>query len=308
MRSFIILSLVVTSIQLFSQVRVSSYYRKDGTYVQSHYRSNPDGIPYNNWSYPGNKNPYTGIVASGNTSTYLDNYYNIQSSNYSPSTITLPSYSNSTYILQSHYIENYKSPSYSSSTYYTPSVSTPVYTSSKLHLSTISVKSPTSVDYLFSSNSNNINSNSTTARNNNFIVTSGRAYFHSESSSMTVRKAYITKGEIGRTVEQKDGFVYIRFTNTNGQLTKGWISINDISILSEITHTSFKTTFFKVAVSKAYFYSEPFFSSKRKAYLIFGELLYGQKFENNFIYTTFKNASGIVTTGWLQVSDISEND
>jgi hypothetical protein len=46
-------------------VHVNGYYRKDGTYVAPHYRSNPDGNPYNNWSYPGNTNPYTGETATG---------------------------------------------------------------------------------------------------------------------------------------------------------------------------------------------------------------------------------------------------
>ena len=58
-----------------AQVHVQGYYRRDGTYVQPHYRSNPDGNPYNNWSYPGNVNPYTGKVATGNPDTYLKNYY-----------------------------------------------------------------------------------------------------------------------------------------------------------------------------------------------------------------------------------------
>ena len=56
-------------------VRVKGYFRKDGTYVQPHYRSNPDGNPYNNWSFPGNINPFTGKVAPGNPDTYLSNYY-----------------------------------------------------------------------------------------------------------------------------------------------------------------------------------------------------------------------------------------
>ena len=54
---------------------MEGYYRKDGTYVRSHYRSAPDGNPYNNYSYPGNTNPYTGEVATGKPSTYLKNYY-----------------------------------------------------------------------------------------------------------------------------------------------------------------------------------------------------------------------------------------
>ncbi len=66
-------------------VYVHGYTRKDGTYVSPHYRSAPDGNPYNNWSYPGNVNPYTGKVAPGNPDTYLKNYYNRDGSKtYSP--------------------------------------------------------------------------------------------------------------------------------------------------------------------------------------------------------------------------------
>jgi len=69
-------SFVLTSNDINAAVRVKGYYRKDGTYVSSHYRSNPDGNPYNNWSYPGNVNPYTGKIAPGNPTTYLKNYNN----------------------------------------------------------------------------------------------------------------------------------------------------------------------------------------------------------------------------------------
>src|SRR5437868_15417511 len=69
------------SMEVFSQVKVKGYYKKNGTYVQSYYRSNPDGNPYNNWSYPGNTNPYTGKTATGNEDTYLENYYNKKSYN-----------------------------------------------------------------------------------------------------------------------------------------------------------------------------------------------------------------------------------
>jgi hypothetical protein len=31
--------------------------------VQPHYQTNPDGIRSNNWSYPGNVNPFTGRQA-----------------------------------------------------------------------------------------------------------------------------------------------------------------------------------------------------------------------------------------------------
>ena len=39
---------------------VRGYFRRDGTYVQPHYRSDPDGYFWNNYSAYGNINPYTG--------------------------------------------------------------------------------------------------------------------------------------------------------------------------------------------------------------------------------------------------------
>src|SRR6266571_7188864 len=53
------LSLTVGSVAL-ADVFVDGHYRSDGTYVQPHHRSNPDGNFSNNWSTYGNVNPYTG--------------------------------------------------------------------------------------------------------------------------------------------------------------------------------------------------------------------------------------------------------
>ena len=57
-----------------AQVSVEPYTRKDGTYIDGHYRSNPDGNPYNNWSYPGNTNPYTVRQGTGDPNKYLERY------------------------------------------------------------------------------------------------------------------------------------------------------------------------------------------------------------------------------------------
>lgn len=59
----------------FADVWVNGYYRDNGTYVEGYWRSSPDSDPTNNYSYPGNTNPYTGVVAPGNPNTYLNNYY-----------------------------------------------------------------------------------------------------------------------------------------------------------------------------------------------------------------------------------------
>jgi hypothetical protein len=45
---------------LRADVYVRGYYRSNGTYVQPHWRSNPDGKVQNNWSTYPNVNPYTG--------------------------------------------------------------------------------------------------------------------------------------------------------------------------------------------------------------------------------------------------------
>jgi len=82
LKKFIILTiLVLTILSLFmlavqADVWVKGYYKKDGTYVKGHWRSSPDSDPTNNFSYPGNVNPYTGKVAPGNPETYLKNYPN----------------------------------------------------------------------------------------------------------------------------------------------------------------------------------------------------------------------------------------
>ena len=78
MKLYLLLVLLLINLVSLCQVKVRGYYRSNGTYVQPHYRSSPDGNPYNNYSYPGNTNPYTGKVSSGNPDTYLERYYNRQ--------------------------------------------------------------------------------------------------------------------------------------------------------------------------------------------------------------------------------------
>ena len=53
--SFMFLAKVVSA-----QVYVPGYQKKDGTFVQPHFRSQADGNTSNNWSNKGNVNPYTG--------------------------------------------------------------------------------------------------------------------------------------------------------------------------------------------------------------------------------------------------------
>jgi hypothetical protein len=63
----VFLSLIIFSISALADVSVRGYNRTDGTYVQPHHRSNPDGTPSNNWSTKGNINPHTGEEGTHNS-------------------------------------------------------------------------------------------------------------------------------------------------------------------------------------------------------------------------------------------------
>ena len=69
-----IVMLAFSVVAFAGDVKVRGYFRKDGTYVQPHYRTAPDSNPYNNYSFPGNYNPYTGEEC-GDPATYLENDY-----------------------------------------------------------------------------------------------------------------------------------------------------------------------------------------------------------------------------------------
>lgn len=64
--------------QEIEDVEVKGYFREDGAFVKPHYRSSPDADPYDNYSFPGNKNPYTEEVSGGNKEAYLKRYYQEQ--------------------------------------------------------------------------------------------------------------------------------------------------------------------------------------------------------------------------------------
>jgi hypothetical protein len=60
----------VASVSADAAVRVNGYFHSNGTYVQPHYRSNPDSSFRNNWSTYPNINPYTGVQGTRQTPSY----------------------------------------------------------------------------------------------------------------------------------------------------------------------------------------------------------------------------------------------
>lgn len=65
MKRLLVAALVVASCTpAFADQFVNGYIRKDGTYVQPHYRSDPNNSTWDNYSTEGNINPYNGKVGT----------------------------------------------------------------------------------------------------------------------------------------------------------------------------------------------------------------------------------------------------
>lgn len=78
MNKYLLALLLITSTTANAQQHVDGYMRKDGVYVQPHYRSANDGNPYNNYSTQGNYNPYSG--KTGTVDPYNQNQYGTRNS------------------------------------------------------------------------------------------------------------------------------------------------------------------------------------------------------------------------------------
>lgn len=59
---------------LVADTYVNGYTKKDGTYVQGHYRSSPNSTKNDNYSTYGNTNPYTGEAGTKKGDSYNYNY------------------------------------------------------------------------------------------------------------------------------------------------------------------------------------------------------------------------------------------
>ena len=58
--SIFLIALIFSSLAFGRDTYVKGYVKKDGTYVQPHFRSAPNDTKFDNYSTKGNINPYTG--------------------------------------------------------------------------------------------------------------------------------------------------------------------------------------------------------------------------------------------------------
>src|SRR5689334_6919142 len=61
---------------------VNPTYRSNGSYVEGHYRTNPNNTRNDNWSTVGNTNPFTGQAGTKPRDSYNSSYYSNGSSSY----------------------------------------------------------------------------------------------------------------------------------------------------------------------------------------------------------------------------------
>lgn len=80
MRLIIVVILALGAVNAWSQdVRVRGNVTKNGTYVQPHMRTSPDGKFSNNYSSEGNVNPYTGELGYKKPPQSQDSYWSLGS-------------------------------------------------------------------------------------------------------------------------------------------------------------------------------------------------------------------------------------
>ena len=86
----LIISIIIASALLLTNSaalagKVSGYYKKNGTYVQSYYRSSPNAYKYDNYNYRGGNrynNSYYYPTRNYSSDWYTPNYYYRYSSYY----------------------------------------------------------------------------------------------------------------------------------------------------------------------------------------------------------------------------------
>ena len=70
MKKILIAIAVLLSFNAFADTYVRGYTKQNGTYVEPHYRSSPNGTTLDNYSTKGNVNPYTGKEGNVNPPLY----------------------------------------------------------------------------------------------------------------------------------------------------------------------------------------------------------------------------------------------
>lgn len=106
-------------------------------------------------------------------------------------------------------------------------------------------------------------------------------------------------------VREINSLLYVKRLNRNSDLSDYNLKTQNISGVSPSETIRNTSSTFVVTNSKAFFYNSPDFTTRRKGYLVYGEVVNALKKENGFIFVNFTNARGQTSTGWIALGDVN---
>ncbi|TXI99718.1 MAG: hypothetical protein E6Q35_02285 [Chryseobacterium cucumeris] len=288
MKKIFIFLIILLSVYNYSQVSVQGYYRKDGTYVRPHVRTAPNSTVTDNYSYRGNYNPnleYNTTVprsssssSSPSTSTY--NYYDNSSSsiNYDKEWV------NGYYRADGTYVNGYYRKKKKATTSYSNNSTYEYYNKSN--------SSYSNKKYV---NTTNVNFRATPEVTDNIIA----ELSFSDEVIFVETVGYWDKVKVKRYNPQ----TYTYYT------IEGFINSRYLTTVENTEHTyktfqASESKNFKVIVDKTYFCTTPNIKDMRKAFLVYGDRVYGIAESKYFVYTEFTNSYGQKSVGWILKDDL----
>jgi eukaryotic-like serine/threonine-protein kinase len=66
-----------------------------------------------------------------------------------------------------------------------------------------------------------------------YRVKSAKTFFHNTPDETTRRGAFLSKNDPITALGQENGFIYTEFTNSRGQVSKGWLKLSDLMTVEE---------------------------------------------------------------------------
>lgn len=112
-------------------------------------------------------------------------------------------------------------------------------------------------------------------------------------------------GEVLVTYYFINGKANSRNQNINNQSN----NVNSATPASDITSTPNSKEhllgYYIVQVSKTYFHNAPDFTTQRKGYLVYGDIVHVQKVQDGFGYVEFTNGKSKMSSGWLEMSALA---
>lgn len=119
------------------------------------------------------------------------------------------------------------------------------------------------------------------------------------------------KSSVGESSTEVQDVTKESMVNPNYSDENGFIENNepskteeDETKLNEPDPNSLDTYKAIIIVTKTYFYETASFENKRKAFLIEGDNIFFTNEENGFVYVSFTNSKGKITSGWISKNDL----